>query len=135
VRITLEGSPVIGFGSPLAVQGIFISIAGGETPTCPQQTPPLLGTQGHLLLLVFAHGFVGALWFLGFVYYRFFRGLRDPSPDAMAYTAVGVFFTAVMPVYDLVSAPLLTLMLALGLLWRRERQARVIDETVTYDRP
>jgi hypothetical protein len=53
----------------------------------------------------------------------------------MAYTAVGVFFTAVMPVYDLVSAPLLTLMLALGLLWRRERQARVIDETVTHDRP
>jgi hypothetical protein len=41
----------------------------------------------------------------------------------MAYTAVGVFFTVVMPVYDLVSAPLITLILALGLLWRCERQA------------
>ena len=131
VQSTLEGSPVIGFGAPRAVQGNFFSIAGGATPTCPQCSPPLLGTQGHLLLLVFAHGFVGALWFLGFVYYRFFRGLRDPSPDAMAYTAVGVFFTAVMPVYDLVSAPLITLMLALGLLWRREQQARTTDETVT----
>jgi len=37
----------------------------------------------------------------------------------------------VMPVYDLVSAPLITLMLALGLLWRREQQARTTDETVT----
>ena len=135
VESTLEGSPVIGFGAPRSVQGNFFSIAGGATPTCPQCSPPQLGTQGHLLLLVFAHGFFGALWFLGFVYYRFFRGLRDPSPDAMAYTAVGVFFTAVMPVYDLVSAPLITVMLALGLLWRRERQAQTTDEMVAHDRP
>ena len=124
VQSTLEGSPVIGFGAPRAVQGSFFSIAGGATPTCPQCSPPQLGTQGHLLLLVFAHGFVGAIWFLAFIYYRFFRGLRDPSPDAMAYTAVVVFFTVVMPVYDLVSPPLITVMLALGLLWRRERQAQ-----------
>jgi hypothetical protein len=130
VQSSLEGSPVIGFGAPRAVQGNFFSIAGGATPTCPQCSPPQLGTQGHLLLLVFAHGFVGALWFLGFIYYRFFRGLRDPSPDAMAYTAVGVFFTVVMPVYDLVSAPLITLILALGLLWRRERQAETTGGVV-----
>ncbi|MCI0689839.1 MAG: hypothetical protein L0Y54_21755 [Sporichthyaceae bacterium] len=122
VSATLEGSPALGFGAPREVQGTFFSIAGAPTPNCPECRPPQLGTQGHFWLLIFAHGFVGAALFLGFVYYRFWRGLRDPTPAGLALTSIGVFLAVVGVVYDLVSASLAFVMITLGLLWRRENE-------------
>jgi len=69
---------------------------------------------------VFGHGVVGAAWFLGFVGRRFYAGLRDPSRDATALCSVAVFYLTVMFAYDLLTLPTFTLMIALGLLWRRE---------------
>jgi hypothetical protein len=122
VSATVRGSPALGFGAPREVQGTFFSIAGAPTPNCPECRPPQLGTQGHLWLLIFAHGFVGAALFLGFVYYRFWRGLRDPSATGLALTSIGVFLAVVGVVYDLVSPSLAFMMITLGLLWRRENE-------------
>ena len=122
VEATLKGSPVLGFGAPREVQGTFYSIGGGPTPACPDCRPPQLGTQGHLWLLIFAHGFVGAALFIGFVYYRFGRGLRDPTATGLALTSIGVFLAVVALVYDLVSPSLAFVMITLGLLWRRDNE-------------
>jgi len=122
VSATLHGSPALGFGAPREVQGTFFSIAGAPTPSCPECRPPQLGTQGHLWLLIFAHGFVGAALFIGFVFFRFWRGLRDPTPTGLALTSVGVFLAVVAVVYDLVSPSLAIIAITLGLLWRREHE-------------
>lgn len=122
VEATLKGSPALGFGAPREVQGTLYSIGGGPTPACPQCRPPQLGTQGHLWLLIFAHGFVGAALFIGFVYYRFWRGLRDPTSTGLALTSIGVFVAVIALVYDLVSPSLAFVMITLGLLWRRENE-------------
>jgi len=122
VEATLKGSPVLGFGAPREVQGTLYSIGGGPTPSCAECRPPQLGTQGHLWLLIFAHGFVGAALFIGFVYYRFWRGLRDPTATGLALTSIGVFLAVVALVYDLVSPSLAFVMITLGLLWRRDNE-------------
>jgi hypothetical protein len=121
VAATAEASPVLGFGSTREVEGNFFSIAGGTSALCPECSPPQLGTQGHLWYLIFVHGFVGAGLFLGFVYFRFALALRDSSLEAIALTSCGVFFGIIMVVYDLIGPPLAITMIALGLLWRRER--------------
>lgn len=120
VQAALQESPVIGFGGSREVAGNFYSIAGSSSSTCPGCSPPQIGTQGHLWLLIFGHGLGGALWFLGFVARRLVVGLRDPSRDATALCAVIVYFGTVMFVYDLLTLPTVTLMIALGLLWRRQ---------------
>lgn len=114
LRAAWEGSPVLGFGSTRDVQGNFFSIAGGDSAACIGCSTPQLGTQGHLWLLVFAHGFVGAALFLAFVLRRAAPLLRDPSPGATATLAVVLYFLAVMPFYDLAMLPLFVLMLVLG---------------------
>ena len=63
----LTGSPVIGFGSTRDVQGNFVSIAAGATAQCPKCSPPPMGTQGQLWLLLFATGIGGTLLYLGFL--------------------------------------------------------------------
>ncbi len=63
VTSAAEGSPVVGFGSTRDVQGSFASIAGGATPSCPACEVPPLGTQGHLWLVIFSQGLVGAAFF------------------------------------------------------------------------
>ncbi|MBG6217307.1 hypothetical protein IWX75_001762 [Arthrobacter sp. CAN_A6] len=122
IRTTIEHSPIIGFGSPRARQANFFSLAAGATADCRQCSPPQLGTQGTLWLLVFTTGFLGAALFIYFVSRRLVPALtlRDPVATAMLFPAV--FFACVLPVYDLVSSPLIILMVTLGLLWRCERQ-------------
>ncbi len=113
-----EASPVLGFGSTREVQGNFFSIAGGDSVACVGCSTPQLGTQGHLWLLVFAHGFVGAGFFLAFLLRRAWPLVRDSSPLATTSLAVVLYFVAVMPFYDLAMLPLFVLMLVLGVAWR-----------------
>lgn len=120
VETTLSESPLLGFGSTRELNGNFYSIAGGDSAACPGCSPPQLGTQGHLWLLVFGHGLVGTALFVGFVGRRFVAGLRDPSRDATALGAVVVFYASVMVAYDLLTLPTVLLMIALAVLWRRE---------------
>lgn len=123
VRSTFEGSPVVGFGSTRNVPANFNSIAGGATEDCPRCSPPAMGTQGHVWLVLFSQGLVGLATFLGFVAYRARRAWHSPAPPALAALCTVVFLGVTFWVYDLLDAPLFTLMVALGLAWRLERQA------------
>lgn len=118
--IALEESPIIGFGGSRELAGNFYSIAGAASEVCPGCSPPQVGTQGAIWLLVFGHGLVGAGWFLAFVVRRLLPGLRDLSREATALCTVVVFYLTVMFVYDLLTLATFVLMIALGVLWRRE---------------
>lgn len=129
IKLALQYSPVIGFGATRNLQGNYFSIAAGETAECPHCSPPGLGTQGSLWYLVFCTGLLGAGLFLFFIGRRFLNALIAPSRLAQVLVACGVFFACILPVYDVISETLMTLMIAIGLLWRCERQ-RIPDSTL-----
>lgn len=122
VRTTAEYSPLIGFGSTRQRQSNFFSIAAGATADCHQCSPPQLGTQGTLWYLIFGTGLIGTVLFLYFIIRRYWPALTHPKPVAGAMVYPGLFFLCVLPVYDLVSSPLMILMIGAGVLWRIERQ-------------
>ena len=92
VQSTTAGSPVVGFGSTRDVQGSFASIAGGDTPDCPACAVPPLGTQGHLWMLVFSQGLVGAALFLSFVLVSARRAWACRTENQVLCTFVLLFF-------------------------------------------
>ena len=53
------------------------TIGGGATPDCPQCSPPAMGTQGHIWLVLFSQGFVGAALFFWFLLRRFLHGVMQ----------------------------------------------------------
>ena len=115
---TLEYSPLIGFGSTRQRQGNFFSIAAGATADCHQCSPPQLGTQGSLWYLIFGTGLLGTILFCAFIVRRTLpvMGTKPSWASPLLYSVV--FFACVLPVYDIVSSPLMILMIALGLIWR-----------------
>jgi hypothetical protein len=119
VRSVLEGSPLLGFGSTRDVQGSFFSLAGGATPDCPACGVPPLGTQGQLWLVLFSQGLVGLALFLAFFARQLAAAWKDTSPLAIAVCCVLVFFGIELFVYDTYDAPMVTVMIALGLLARQ----------------
>jgi hypothetical protein len=120
VTTTAHGSPIVGFGGTRRVLGNFVSIAGGARPDCPLCAPPPLGTQGGLWLVVVSQGLVGAGLFLLFFTRRFVAHLRDRTPYGVACTAVLVAAAIEIPFYDVLSDPLVAVMIAIALLWRGE---------------
>ncbi|WP_336921900.1 hypothetical protein [Aquipuribacter sp. SD81] len=138
VSAVLEGSPLLGFGSTRDVQGNFFSIAGGDSAACIGCSTPQLGTQGHLWLLLFAHGLVGTLLFVLFLLRRALPLLRDSGGPGTAALASVLFFLAVSPFYDLAMLPLFVLMAVLGMAWRAEDPVEVanpLSRTVPTDAP
>ncbi len=107
------------------MEGSFGSIAGGATLGCPACAVPPFGTQGHIWLLIFAQGLLGTIVFLTFFLIRFARHVRSRDPVAMIGVALIIFFLIEIFVYDTLGAPLFTLMIALALMWRGEREAQL----------
>ena len=130
VSSTANGSPVIGFGSTRDVQGSFASIAGASTPDCKPCGVPPLGTQGHLWLVIFSQGFVGALFFLAFFIISFFRSWRCRTTPEVVATCVLLFFALEMFVYDTLGMPLLLVMIAIALAWREQSRAADSDRYI-----
>ncbi|WP_254716093.1 hypothetical protein [Actinomadura sp. WMMB 499] len=124
VQATVTGSPLVGFGSTRDVQGNFNSVGGGSRPGCDACAVPPLGTQGHLWLLIFAHGIGGTLAFLAFFLRRFGRHWRDRTAYSLAGCCVLVASGLFLFVYDIVEVPLYTVMIAVALMWRAERDKR-----------
>ncbi|ADB31798.1 hypothetical protein Kfla_2733 [Kribbella flavida DSM 17836] len=124
IESTVKGSPLVGFGNTRDVEGSFGSIAGGATLGCPACAVPPFGTQGHLWLVVFTQGLLGTALFLAFFLVRFARHVRSREPVTMIGLAVLIFFLIEILVYDTLGAPLFTLMIALGLMWRTDRDAQ-----------
>ncbi|MDQ3627431.1 MAG: hypothetical protein M3419_01135 [Actinomycetota bacterium] len=116
---TMQGSPVLGFGSNREVQGSYSSIAGAGTPDCRQCAAPPMGTQGFLWRLIFTTGFVGTALYLGFMLTQLRRHLRSEDPIAIAGCVSIVMSLVFFFVYDSLESPLYTLLLAIGLMNRR----------------
>ncbi len=111
-------SPVVGFGSTRPIQGNLSSIAIGGSESCPQCEAPPFGTHGHLWLLIFAQGLVGAGLFLGFLATRFLRHRRDPSPYSVAACTTVLMFGLYTLYYNLLPFPLVILCATLAIAWR-----------------
>ncbi len=119
---TFEGvrhtSPLVGVGTTRNVQGNFDSIAGGASATCPLCSPPSLGTQGQLWLVMFCQGFVGLALYLGFLLYQFFRHLRLHSPYVTVGLCALIAHFATMPFYNAIGPAILFVMAGVALMWR-----------------
>lgn len=118
VRSVTATSPILGLGSTRNVQGNFQSITGGSTAQCPRCSPPSLGTQGQLWLVVFSQGLVGLALFATFFALVFLRHLRVRSPVVTVALSVVVGWTVTIPVYNSLGTAMLVLMVAIGLLCR-----------------
>lgn len=118
ITSTIEGSPVVGFGSTRDVQGSFASIAGAATPDCSACGVPPLGTQGHLWGVIFSQGLVGAALFLGFFGVAAARCWRCRTTTETLCAFVLAFLALQLLVYDTLGMPVLTVMIAIGLVTR-----------------
>lgn len=118
VESVVQGSPLVGFGSTRDVQGAFYSIAGGATPQCPLCTPPSLGTQGHLWLVVFSQGLLGLVLYVGFLLHQVMSSWRRQSVYVTAGLATVLVHFVTMPVYDSIGTSTFAVLLAVALMWR-----------------
>lgn len=118
VTSVAQTSPIIGLGSTRNVQGNFNSITGGATLDCPRCSPPALGTQGQLWLVVFTQGLVGLLLYLVFFLTFLFRYLWKPSPVMTMGLSVLIVSFVTMPVYNALGTALLAVMVAIALMCR-----------------
>ena len=120
VSSTVEGSPVVGFGSTRDVQGSFASIAGAATPDCSACGVPPLGTQGHIWGVIFSEGLVGAFLFLSFFVVAAMRCWRCRTTTETLCAFVLAFFFLQLVVYDTLGMPLMTVMIAIGAVTREQ---------------
>ncbi len=122
VTSTVQGSPVVGFGSTRDYQGSFASIAGASTPDCSACGVPPLGTQGQLWLVIFAYGLVGAALFLTFWALALRRNWRCRTLNETVAFVTVVFFLTQLVVYDTIDLPMMTVMIAVTLAARDRRE-------------
>lgn len=126
----LHGSPIMGFGTTRNVLGNFSSIASAASATCPGCSPPPLGTQGHLWLVLFCQGLVGLTLYLTFFIIQLVRHVRLSSPYVIAALSVLIVHFVTLPVYDSIGPSLFAIMIAVGMLVRgaAERDEAGADE-------
>jgi hypothetical protein len=70
--------------------------------------------------LLYSHGAVGTLGYLGFFAYGLWRFRRDRSPTAIAASAAIVTSFSAMLWYNSLVTPLAFMFLAFALLWRND---------------
>lgn len=100
---TLE-SPLLGYGGP--------------RPSEVKETAPDVGTQGHLWMVLFSHGFPGAALFVGFFAYAFVRTWRPRSALGFWCHVTLLIGLLQMPVYGLLPVQIHVLMVAAALALR-----------------
>jgi hypothetical protein len=82
---------------------------------------PPLGTQGHIWQLIFAHGLVGTFLFLLFFVLALSRCWRCRTTTETLCTFILAFFGLLLVIYDTLGIPLMTVMIAVGLVAREQR--------------
>ena len=118
-------SPLIGFGSTRTTIGGRNSITVGESHDCERCGNFTVGGNGQLWQLVFAHGLIGTIGYLGFFGYGIWRFRRDRSPTGIAGGCALVGSFAAMLWYNALVTPLAFMFLAYALLWRGSIQREV----------
>jgi hypothetical protein len=122
IEVTAEGSPVVGYGTTRTMQGSFASLAGGGTAECRQCAAPPLGTQGFMWRLILTTGFVGTVLCLAFFVVQFLRRARGPAAIDIATCSTLLAAGLCFFVYDSLGSALFTVMIAVGLMARRDDQ-------------
>ena len=83
-----------------------------------------VGGNGQLWQLLYAHGAVGTLAYLGFFGYGLWRFRRDRSAIGIAASAAIVSSFSAMLWYNSLVTPLAFMFLAYALLWRNEQEGK-----------
>lgn len=109
-------SPVVGLGSTRTVQGTFSSISGTRTAACPKCSPPALGTQGQMWLVVVGQGLLGLFFFMLFFGLQLIYQIRRRGPTVTMGLAVLIMSFVTMPVYNSIGTALLAIMVAVALM-------------------
>jgi hypothetical protein len=117
-------SPLIGFGSTRNTIGGRNSIAVGESDDCERCGNFTIGGNGQLWQLLFAHGLLGTVTYLGFFVVGLWRFRRDATPVGLAATAAIVSSFAAMFWYNALVTPLALTFLAYAVLWRNRLESR-----------
>ncbi|MET0418893.1 MAG: hypothetical protein ABW022_23000 [Actinoplanes sp.] len=112
------GSPVIGYGGTRNTVGGRNSITVGESAGCERCGNFTVGGNGQLWQLMYAHGAVGTVGYLGFFVYGLWRFRRDRSAIGVAGGAAIVTSFSAMLWYNSLVTPLAFMVLAFALLWR-----------------
>lgn len=122
---TVDRSPVLGFGSTRAVLGSSNSIAVGKTASCQTCGNPVLGSTGEIWSILVAHGYLGALCYVGFLLRSAWVYRRDHTPIGDAALLAILLTLWCMFVYDALVMPLVITFMAVALLWRNHQAALV----------
>jgi hypothetical protein len=115
-------SPLIGFGSTRSTMGGRNSIAVGSTSNCERCGNFTIGGNGQLWQLMYAHGVLGTVAYLGFFIYGLWRFRRDHSVIGIAGSAAIVASLVAMFWYNALVTPLAWTFCAYALLWRNGRE-------------
>ncbi|MET0426343.1 MAG: hypothetical protein ABW046_20910 [Actinoplanes sp.] len=119
------GSPVVGYGGTRNTVGGRNSITVGESAGCERCGNFTVGGNGQLWQLLFAHGAVGTVGYLGFFAYGLWRFRRDRSAIGVAGSAAIVTSFSAMLWYNSLVTPLAFMVLAFALLWRNSLEGDV----------
>ena len=111
-------SPVLGYGTTRDTVGSQQSIAVGQSPECPQCGNRVVGSTGHLWLLLISQGLVGTALYVGFFVRSLWAYRHDHSAIGVAGTLVILMSLFYLGVYSALNVPLLIVLLSVGLLWR-----------------
>ncbi len=116
IRSVTAKSPVVGLGSTRTVQGSFNSISSGRTAACPHCSPPALGTQGQMWLVLVSQGLMGLFFFVLFFGLQILYQIRRRGPTVTLGLSVLLVSFVTMPVYNSIGTALLAIMVAVGLM-------------------
>ncbi|WP_433828437.1 hypothetical protein ACQP2E_03515 [Actinoplanes sp. CA-015351] len=111
-------SPVIGYGGTRNTLGGRNSITVGESAGCERCGNFTVGGNGQIWQLLYSHGAVGTVGYLGFFGYGLWRFRRDRSPIGVAASGAIVTSFSAMLWYNSLVTPLAFMVLAYALLWR-----------------
>jgi hypothetical protein len=117
-------SPVVGYGGTRNTAGGRNSITVGESAGCERCGNFTVGGNGQLWQLLYAHGAVGTIGYLGFFAYGLWRFRRDRSAIGIAGSAAIVTSFSAMLWYNALVTPLAFMVLAYALLWRNSAGER-----------
>jgi hypothetical protein len=113
-------SPLIGFGSTRSTMGGRNSIAVGASSDCERCGNFTIGGNGQLWQLLYAHGLLGTVSYLGFFGFGLWRFRRDHSAIGIAGSAAIVASLVAMFWYNALVTPLAWTFCAYALLWRND---------------
>ena len=125
------GSPIIGYGGTRNTAGGRNSITVGESAGCERCGNFTVGGNGQLWQLLYAHGAVGTLGYLGFFVYGLWRFRRDRSAIGVAGSAALVTSFSAMLWYNSLVTPLAFMVLAYALLWRNSVEGQDLERKST----